>query len=73
MCRRGRTGFVHCCTKPVLLLFVEPREKLLSLYGVSPTNPTSRADWHFEGFELNAVERLAGVAGEPELLERTQV
>ena len=63
LCRRGRTGFVHCCTKPVLLLFVEPRDEMFSLDRVGPRNPTSAADFHFVELELSAAGRLAGVAG----------
>ena len=58
----GRTGFVHRCLKPVILLFVEPRDELFSLHRVGPTDPTSSADFHFVGFELDAAGQLAGAA-----------
>ena len=68
----GRTGFVHCCLKPVILLFVEPRDKVFSLHRVGPTDPTSSADFHFVGSELDAVGQLAGAAGVIGLREQTQ-
>ena len=68
----GRTGFVHRCLKPVILLFVEPRDKVFSLYRVGPRYPTSSADFHFAGFELDAAGQLAGVAGATVLRGRTQ-
>ena len=71
LCGHGRTGFVHCCLKPVILLLSEPREEMFSLDAIGPTDPTSLADFHFVGFELNAAGQLAGVAVAIGLRRRT--
>ncbi len=68
----GRTGFVHRCLKPVILLFVEPRDEMFSLDRVGPRDPTSAADFHFVELELSAAGRLAGVAGAIGLRAGTQ-
>ena len=68
----GRTGFVHCCLKPVILLFVEPRDKVFSLDRIGPRYPASSADFHFVELELNAAERLAGAAEAIELRVETR-
>ena len=58
----GRTGFVHCCLKPVILLFVKPCDKVFSLDRIGPRYPASSADFHFVELELSVVGRLAEVA-----------
>lgn len=73
LCRYRRTSFVHCCLKPVILLFVEPCNKMFSFYCVSPRYPTSSADFHFVELVLSAVGRLVGVAGATVLRAETQV
>lgn len=70
--RHGRTGFVHCCLKPVILLFVKPRDKVFGLDRIGPRYPTSSADFHFVGSELDAAGQLAEAVGAIELRAGTQ-